>query len=255
MKNVVKSLFAILKCINLDTHLWCISVLAGAILLCISFFVEPSQRQYETVKNDTAAIARQKVIEYSSVLGSLSSIDSLEEKEVEQIALAIPDNASASIDEEVLASFDELYNNDDDKEAEGDDGQEQLVSTNVRNVDLSKVYSPEAIDELERLVQCEAASEDLEGRRLVANVGLNRVASGIWGDDISSVVNAQGQFQPVDNGAVKIITVDSLTRKAVLSALLGEDDSQGAMYFQKSNDKVWGDKKYLFRHGSHSFYR
>ena len=207
-----------MRCASSNTHLWCISVLGGAILLCVSFFVEPSQRQLISIDNEKAAsFARQIVIEYSSVLGGLSNIESAEDEQIE------------------------------DKTG--------FVATNDSDVDMSVEYTAEAVDALERLVQCEAATEDTDGRMLVANVVLNRVDTGIWGDDIMSVIEAPGQFRPVANGAYKVVDVDPLTKDAVFSALIGEDISQGAIYFQKSSARSWGDKEYLFRHGSHSFYK
>ena len=258
-KNV-KRLFSILKCINIDTHLWCISVLCGAILLCVSFFVEPSQRQFVMDdKEDVKIIADHKVIEYSSVLGSLSGIETLEDEQVEEIVDAIPhideipEETAAAVGAGDIISGNDLadaaFDNDDDPSSV------TLVASSDNDVDISKVFSTAEIDALERLVQCEAATEDLDGRTLVANVVLNRVDTGIWGNDILSVIESPGQFDPVTNGAVKTAEVDPITRKAVIGAMAGDDNSQGAVYFQKCNAKIWGDKQYLFRYGSHSFYK
>ena len=252
MVKSIRRLFSVLGRINTDTHLWCISVLCGAVLLCISFFVEPSQRQLAIGSEDAQQLARQIVIEYSSVLGGLSGLESLEHEDVEEIVEAIPDHS------------------DDEGSETGEDGgiacpavcdfYEYAKNVSIPDnkhavIDISNVYPVEAIDALERLVQCEAATEDTDGRILVADVVLNRVDTGIWGDDIISVIEAPGQFRPVDNGAVKSVEVDDITKEAVLSALSGADNSHGAIYFQKSEAKVWGDKEYLFRHGSHSFYK
>ena len=262
MVGLMKRLFTIMKCVNMDTHLWCVSVLGGAVLLCLSFFVEPTQLHYELPNEENAmAFAKQIVVEYSSVLGSLSNIETLGEEEVDRIVEAIPDyiedmtdetSEDTAVDQEsdeasyLTGSFDpSLYTSNTGI----------VASSNSGDVDISHVYTPEAIDALERLVQCEAASEDADGRRLVADVVINRVDTGIWGNDILSVIESPGQFKPVDNGAVKTVTVDRITKEAVISALVSEDISKGAIYFQKSPQKVWGDKQYLFRHGSHSFYR
>jgi len=268
MSKNAKRLFSILKCINIDTHLWCISVLCGAILLCVSFFVEPSRPQ--VVLNDgedTGSYASRKVIEYSSVLGSLSGIESLEDEQVEEIVDAIPnieempevvydDTPESDKTYDVqLPETGELFNIVDSDDLDEADKSETLVATTDNDVDMSKVFSVDEIDALERLVQCEAATEDLDGRRLVANVVLNRVETGIWGDDIVSVIEAPGQFDPVESGAYKVTDVDPLTKKAVLGAISGEDNSLGAVYFQKCNSQKWGNKEYLFRYGSHTFYK
>ena len=259
---LLKHFFSILKRVNFDTHLWCMSVLGGAVLLCMSFFVEPSGRQIalQDVENEFLA-ARQIVIEYSSVLGSLSNIETLEDDEVDSIVEAIPDHVDEAAYDNTLDTTDAysvengLFDGSDIDGIQTEQDYGGIVVTNDGDVDISRTYSAEDVDALERLVQCEAATEDADGRMLVANVVLNRVDTGIWGDDILSVIESPGQFRPVDNGAVKNVIVDQITKDAVISALTSEDISKGAIYFQKSQGKIWGDKQYLFRHGSHSFYK
>ncbi|MCR5591422.1 MAG: cell wall hydrolase [Lachnospiraceae bacterium] len=248
MFKTLRRLFSVMRCVRTDTHLWCISVLGGAVLLCVSFFVEPSQRQLVVGGANEKSVAQQKIIEYSSVLGSLSGIESLEDDEVEEIVEAIPDHSEVFTDDALSASecVDDYFRSHEN--AEDNAGPEA-------DIDLVNVYSIEEIDALERLVQCEASIEDVQGKTLVANVVLNRVDTGIWGDDIMSVIESPGQFRPVMNGAYKVVEVDPVTKSAVMDALLGKDESQGAIYFQKSAATVWGDKEYLFRHGSHSFYK
>ena len=257
----LKNIFSILKRVNFDTHLWCLSVLGGAILLCLSFFVEPSQRHFELHDDENAlSVARQIVIEYSSVLGSLSNIETLEEDEVDSIVEAIPDYPEEDKDkaESEDKTDDTHFADYEGKDLSGFDlniPTAGMVVSNDGDVNIDRVYTPESIDALERLVQCEAASEDADGRMLVADVVLNRVDTGIWGNDILSVIESPGQFKPVDNGAIKNAIVDQVTKDAVISAIVNDDIAKGAIYFQKSPQKVWGDKEYLFRHGSHSFYK
>lgn len=228
MFNDVKRLFSVLSRINGNTHLWCLSVLCGAVLLCVSFFVEPSQKTFVLNADGVAGYdSGNKVIEYGSMFGGLS--------------IEVTKDESSDLEEFIAKSL--------------EDKKSGFVATNDVNIDLSTVYNAEAVDTLERLVQCEAATEDTDGRILVANVVLNRVDAGIWGDDIISVIESPGQFDPVSNGSIKQAEVDSSTKSAVISALAGEDLSQGAMYFQKSADRKWGDKEYLFRYGAHSFYK
>lgn len=123
------------------------------------------------------------------------------------------------------------------------------------DVDVVNEYSVEEVELLGRLVQCEAQSEDLQGRILIANVVMNRVESGIWGNTITDVILSKGQFDPIMSGAYKTLEPDDITKEAVLIALNGQNNSNGALYFQKSRSKQWGNKEYLFRYGSHSFYR
>ncbi len=250
MFRFFRQLISVCRRISPSTHLRCLSVLGAAVVLCVSFFVEQSDRQL--IADDDESLRAQIIIEYSSVLGSLSGLDGLEHRVVEEIADVIPadieeaDEAldvSASVDQDDLIAGILAY---DEAEYEPEED---------FTVDLTRVYSPDAVDALERLVQCEAATEDYRGRVLVADVVLNRVDSGIWGDDIMSVIESPGQFIPVMNGAYKNAEVDHMTKEAVLSALASTEGSEGAIYFQKSKDTSWGDKKFLFRHGSHSFYK
>lgn len=258
MVNGIKRIWSILRNINIDTHLWCVSVLCGAVLLCVSFFVEPSSRQVVSVdETDVRNMGHARVIEYSSVFGGLSRLEALAGDEVDEIAQSIPEVMDDVDSDPVTEVADEKDAPDALTEYANvpENAAGTAVAAGLESVDISNVYSAEAVDALERLVQCEASAEDADGKALVASVVLNRVDTGIWGDDILSVIEAPGQFEPVDNGAYKIVDVDTETVDAVLSALLDKDISKGALYFQKSTAKVWGDKQYLFRHGSHSFYR
>ena len=172
----LKRLCAIIRSVNLDTHLWCVSVIGGAVLLCISFFAEPSPGRLVALADDAKNLAEKKVIEYSSVLGGLSKIESLEEDEVVELAQVIPDHIDTFIGGEPSATtevFDADFGLEMDTEADP-------VATSDAMVDVTNVYSAEAIDALERLVQCEAATEDTDGKTLVASVVLNRVDTGIW---------------------------------------------------------------------------
>lgn len=257
MIRLIRSMLPIMKGVSVNTHLWCFSVLAGAILLCVSFFMEPAQRQLDVADEDTQVIAEANVIEYSSVFGDLMSFIGRDDEEGAKDPEIIVDCLKPSDREsELLDTIDEIYS--DVSEQNGNiacDDDEEFVPVGEGGVDLTRQYSNETVDLLEKLVQCEASTEDLDGRILVADVVINRVDTGIWGNDLLSVIQSPGQFEPIDNGAYLEAVVDNVTKNAVLSALAGDDLSKGAIYFQKSNAKVWGDKKFLFRHGSHSFYR
>ena len=72
------------------------------------------------------------------------------------------------------------------------------VSTTT-NAAITVEYSDSYL--LACLVSMEAGNESYEGQLAVANVVLNRLRSGRWGNTISSVIYAQGQFPSV-NGSV-----------------------------------------------------
>lgn len=120
-------------------------------------------------------------------------------------------------------------------------------------------------DVLYRIVQAEAGGEDINGRILVANVILNRVKDEAFPNTISQVVfqkqDGKYQFSPIANGSYHEVTVSKETKEAVDRALLGEDLSQGALYFMARHasteeNRKWFDKHltWLFRHGGHEFF-
>lgn len=113
-----------------------------------------------------------------------------------------------------------------------------------------------------RIVEAEAGDQDLRGRRLVANVILNRVKAKEFPDTVKGVVFSPNQFSPVSNGSYYRVKISKKTKKAVDQALRGVDDSKGALYFMwrkgaDSQNAAWFDRalKKLFTHGCHEFFR
>ena len=210
-----------LGALSFDTHLWCVSVIGGAILLTASFFVNPVDRIF--ILNGRIVNAEENSIEvvhnqmnYGSVLGSPEG-SSVSQDELEDIN-ALSDNAPISL----------------------------MDGTAV---------SAEDFDALCRIIECEAESEDMKGKVLVADVILNRIGCDIFPDSIAEVIESPGQFDPVTSKAYFVAYPSNDSKEAAMRALNGEDYSEGALYFQKSTCEVWGDKTYLFRYGSHSFYK
>jgi len=109
--------------------------------------------------------------------------------------------------------------------------------------------------ELCKLVQAEATTEDEIGRQMVADVVINRVASPKFENTILDVINEPGQFEPVTNKVVDRMVPNHDTRVAVMNALTKDDITGGALYFQKDDYRIWGEKEYLYRYGGHSFYK
>lgn len=221
MNNKIRRLVNFLKVLSFDTHLWCISVIGGAILLCASFFINPVERFL--VLNGNVVNAKENSIEvvidqkYSSVLGGAH----------EQALNQVENTGEVNVVEE-----------------------ESSVS-----LDDGLPVSVEDFDALCRIIECEARGEDLKGRILVGNVVMNRVASEKFPNSIAEVIESPGQFDPVSSGAYLVVEPTSITKEAAMRVLNGEDYSQEALYFQKSESEVWGSKTYLFRYNSHSFYK
>ena len=108
---------------------------------------------------------------------------------------------------------------------------------------------------LYRIVQAEAEGEPREGKRLVANVVLNRVRSSIYPNSIEQVIMQPGQFKPVRNGRYNSCVIDADTVAAVDEVLSGaaSDNSRGALYFQRSHRKT--GHSLISVVGKHAFFR
>ena len=116
-----------------------------------------------------------------------------------------------------------------------------------------------------KIVQAEAGNEDEEGKMLVAGVVMNRVNSKRFPNSVCEVVmqqkNGAYQFSPVANGSYQKVKVSEETVHAVERVLMGEDITEGALYFaaRKAADPEkmrWFDTSLvkLFEHGGHEFF-
>lgn len=129
----------------------------------------------------------------------------------------------------------------------------------------AKMMSDEDYENLLKIVEAEAGTEDLKGRVLVANVIMNRVKYSEFPDNITDVIweynNGVPQFSPVADGSINTVNVSDETKEAVRQVLEGTDYSIGALFFiQKSaaekKNIEWFEKNLtrLFGHGVHEFY-
>jgi N-acetylmuramoyl-L-alanine amidase len=125
--------------------------------------------------------------------------------------------------------------------------------------------SQDDIENLMKIVEAEAGSEDINGKILVADVVINRVKSSSFPDTVTEVVYQKTQnitqFSPVSNGRINSVTISSDTKTAVYNALMGEDISNGALYFMarkysEPQSVLWFDTnlQFLFTYGNHDFF-
>lgn len=142
---------------------------------------------------------------------------------------------------------------------------ERLDQKVVELAGSPKLMSDGDYDNLLRIVEAEAGTEDVKGRILVANVVMNRVKDERFPDTVTEVVWEQNlgvaQFSPTYDGRIYQVTVSESTKDAVRQALEGVDYSQGALFFveKAAADKsgvAWFEKdlKRLFKYGVHEFY-
>ena len=204
-----------LSVVSKDTHLWVFGVLVGAIILSVSFYLEPFNKDFFSQSNRINAAEKD------------------------------------STDPEVYNISTRLSEGADQQDVTADRTLEVVTVSENRDLPVSM----EEYEMLCKIVTTEANTEDIEGQMLIANVVMNRVASDIFPDTIEEVILSPGQFDPVENGVFNRTQPTDESREAVIRALSGEDASQGALYFQKSAATIWGDYTFLFRHGNHSFYK
>lgn len=127
----------------------------------------------------------------------------------------------------------------------------------------AKAITDIEFEELCRIVQSEAGSQDIVGKILIANVIFNRIDSSRFeANNIHDVIFAKGQFSPVSNGSYFSCVISEETKTAVTQALNGVDYSDGATFFmaRKASNRLavtWFDTSlsYLFRHGGHEFFK
>ena len=106
---------------------------------------------------------------------------------------------------------------------------EPVASTNSEATDIK--VSMDEIELFERLVRCEAGTDDLILMILVANVVINRVNSPEFPNTITDVIMSPWQFEPVSTGWIYKVETNDLNKEAVARALAGEDYSQNSLYF------------------------
>lgn len=148
-----------------------------------------------------------------------------------------------------------------------------LLSTNVavtgytespmgRPIIFTEVVSEEEQIEMEiydgerellaQLVRAEAGNQSLEGKRLVADVVLNRVRSSEFPDTITEVIYQEGQFTVVGNGALDKAgwTVDEEDFEAVRLETEEAQLNTDILYFSRGKS-VYGTN--WFKVGAHWF--
>lgn len=121
-------------------------------------------------------------------------------------------------------------------------------------------YNSDELYWLSRIIHAEALGEPLEGKILVGNVIMNRVASSEFPNSIYDVIFDQNygvQFTPTANGSI----YNTPSEESIIAAKLCLDSyyiSRSAMYFLNpalaTNFWVPANRPYLTTVGSHDFY-
>ncbi len=122
---------------------------------------------------------------------------------------------------------------------------------------MSMDLSESDISALQRVAIAEAGVDGVEGEALVIRVVLNRVYSDEFPNSVMEVISQENQFTTYSNGTFEAAVPDETSAEAWHMVENGWDESQGAMWFEKTTDEAtWHSENltYLFSYGGHSFY-
>lgn len=100
-----------------------------------------------------------------------------------------------------------------------------------------------------QIVHAEAGNQDLLGRRLVADVVLNRVDNEAFPDTVYEVIYQPGQFTPVRNGSI-YLPADDMDVLAV-ELELQQRTSDSVLFFRRGRYADYGEPH--FKVGDHYF--
>ena len=150
-------------------------------------------------------------------------------------AVSIEEEQEMLRQEEERKKQEELERQQREAEEEAERAREQASSRNVETV-VGPSYDADVDDAylLACLVHSEAGNEPYEGKLAVANVVLNRVRCG-FGDSISAVIYARGQFSVVNNGSLQRAIANgpnSESIQAANEALAGVNNVPDYLYFR-----------------------
>lgn len=143
--------------------------------------------------------------------------------------------------------------------------QNSVISYSVLQKEYCISLSETDLDTFYKIVEAEAGGEDEVGKLLVANVIINRVKNEHFPNTVTEVVYQReggvSQFTPVSDGRINQVSVSEKTKEIVQRALMGEDVSEGALYFAcrsmaDPERMKWFDTHltFLFRHDGHEFF-
>ena len=115
-----------------------------------------------------------------------------------------------------------------------------------------RAYTDEDVDLLAALIWAEAGDQDFYGKRLVADVVLNRVASPEWPDTVAGVIFQEGQFSVVANGRLNrgFVNADGDCYDAASLALDGDRCDTRIMFFSMY---YCANGTFAYQHGDHYF--
>lgn len=109
-----------------------------------------------------------------------------------------------------------------------------LTLTGVNNIDMMANDCQREIDIMATCIEAEAGNQGLMGKRLVADVILNRVESERFPDDIVSVIGQKNQFSTLTDGAMSKAEPTAETYEVIRMELKHRTDSK-ILFFTAGN--------------------
>ncbi len=101
--------------------------------------------------------------------------------------------------------------------------------------------TPQDVELLAALIQCEAGGEPYVGQVAVGSVVMNRVEAAEHPSSIPDVIYAAGQFSPVRNGSLsRTLSTGDISqscRQAAIEALAGSEPVGDKLYFRRVNGR------------------
>lgn len=117
--------------------------------------------------------------------------------------------------------------------------------------DIAEMARQGEMEQLAQLVYAEAGNQDMKGKRLVADVVLNRTEDERFPDTIGGVIFQENQFKPTWDGAFEksALNVTEECYEAVAMEMESRLDP-GVLYFNNTPN-VYGSG--VWKHGGHWF--
>ena len=111
---------------------------------------------------------------------------------------------------------------------------------------------------LMKLARSEAGDMGVDAQLLVMNVVMNRLKDEAFPDNIHDIIYANKQFSVVTNGNFDSVEINVDSHLALAKLEMGEDISEGAIYFESSSATDTWQSKYrtlLFEKYGQRFYK
>lgn len=112
---------------------------------------------------------------------------------------------------------------------------------------------------LMKLAMSEAGDLGEDAQLIIMNIVINRLNNEKFPDSVYEVVNAEGQFAVMTNGAYRKAEPNTDSHLALARLEMGEDISNGALYFESASNSTesWHSRNrvFLFERYGQRFYR